>query len=596
MGITAEQYQAIIDTTNAASLAVAKQPHITIADRIEHWASTQPDAVFLYFEEQVISYGDVNQRAEEYARVAISKGLGKGDVVSLMMTNRPEFFYAWFGMLKLGVITAFINTQAKGAALAHAINTVDSKLLLIGDECLASFTALNDSLDFIVISESDLVDNGFESLAVAQSALSADIIYYKGLRAGLTGADLCCYIFTSGTTGLPKASLITHGKWINTGVRWCAMAGSNSDDIFYCVLPLFHGAGLMSMFSTVIATGAPCVLRRKFSASKFWLDIANYQVTCFIYVGEICRYLTNMPAVEQEKDNQLKYVIGSGMGVDVWPKFVQRFGSHLRIFEGWGSTEANCNMANVDNTPGACGRVPFVERNILRHVKYDIETGTHLRGDNGFLIEAEPGEVGEMLGWVSMGNGTVISPFDGYSNTCANEEKLLRNVFEQGDCWFRTGDLMRCDQQRYFYFVDRIGDTFRWKSENVSTTEVEQQLSLYSDAELISVYGVKVPQQEGRAGMAGITMKLGYEFDAKTFYTIVAANLPSYAQPLFVRICMQMDMTETFKLRKIDYQRQGYNPNKFSDQLFVLDKANQTFSAYNSALLNTLRIAEYESE
>ncbi len=596
MGITAEQYQSIIDTTNAASIEVAKQPHITIADRIEHWASVQPNAVFLYFEQQVISYGDVNRRAEDYARLAISKGLVKGDVVSLMMTNRPEFFYAWFGMLKLGVITAFINTQAKGAALAHAINTVDSKLLLIGDECLASFTALNDSLDFIVIPESDLVDNQFESFAATQALLNADIVYHKGLRAGLTSADLCCYIFTSGTTGLPKASLITHGKWINTGVRWCAMAGSNSDDIFYCVLPLFHGAGLMSMFSTVIATGAPCVLRRRFSASKFWLDIASHQVTCFIYVGEICRYLTNIPAVEQEKNNQLKYVIGSGMGVDVWPKFVQRFGSHLRIYEGWGSTEANCNMANVDNTPGACGRVPFVERNILRHVKYDIETDTHIKDENGFLIEADIGEVGEMLGWVSMGNGTVISPFDGYSNTGANEKKLLRNVFEQGDCWFRTGDLMRCDQQRYFYFVDRIGDTFRWKSENVSTTEVEQQLSLYSDAELISVYGVKVPQQEGRAGMVGITMKPGREFDTKTFYALVAANLPSYAQPLFVRVCAQMDMTETFKLRKIDYQRQGYNPNEFSDQLFVLDKANQTFSAYNNALLNRLGIAEYESE
>jgi fatty-acyl-CoA synthase len=595
MGITAEQYQAIIDTTNAASLAVAKQPHITIADLIEHWASTQPDAVFLYFEEQLISYDEVNQRAEEYARVAISKGLGKGDVVSLIMTNRPEFFYAWFGMLKLGVITAFINTQAKGVALAHAINTVDSKFLIVGSECLASVTALNHSVDFIVIPDANLVDNQFESLAVAQSALSADIIYHKGLRAGLTGADLCCYIFTSGTTGLPKASLITHSKWINTGVRWCAMAGSNRDDIFYCVLPLFHGAGLMSMFSTVIATGAPCVLRRKFSASKFWLDIANYQVTCFIYVGEICRYLTNMPAVEQEKDNQLKYVIGSGMGVDVWPRFVQRFGSHLRIYEGWGSTEANCNMANVDNTPGACGRVPFVERNILRHVNYDVETDAHIKDDYGFLIEAEPGEVGEMLGWVNMGNGTVISPFDGYSNTAANEAKLLRNVFEQGDCWFRTGDLMRCDKQRYFYFVDRIGDTFRWKSENVSTTQVEQQLSVYSDVELVSVYGVKIPQHEGRAGMAALTMRPSCEFDAKAFYTIVVDSLASYAQPQFVRVCAQMDMTETFKLRKIDYQRQGYNPAAFSDQLFVLDKANKTFSAYSVALLTVLGITEYES-
>jgi fatty-acyl-CoA synthase len=595
MGISAEQYQAVIDKTNAASIAVAKQPHITIADRIEHWANVQPDAVFLYFEQQVISYGEVNQQAEEYARVAISKGLVKGDVVSLMMTNRPEFFYAWFGMLKLGVVTAFINTQSKGAALAHAINTVNSKLLLIGDECLGSFTEINDNLDFIVIPESNQVDNPFESIIDAQAGLSVDIVYHKDLRMGLTGSDLCCYIYTSGTTGLPKASIITHGKWINTGERWCAMAGSSSDDIFYCVLPLFHGAGLMSMFSTVIATGAPCLLRRKFSASNFWLDIADYGVTCFIYVGEICRYLINTPAVKEEQNNQLKYVIGSGMGVDVWSKFVQRFGSHLRIYEGWGSTEANCNMANVDNTPGACGRVPFVERNILRHVKYDIETDTHPQDDNGFLIEAKPDEVGEMLGWVSMGNGTVISPFDGYSNSVASEKKLLRNVFERGDCWFRTGDLMRCDSQRYFYFVDRIGDTFRWKSENVSTTEVEQQLSLYDEAELISIYGVKIPQQEGRAGMAAITMKLGCAFDANTFYAIVAANLPSYAQPLFVRVCAHMDMTATFKLRKIDYQRQGYNPNAFTDQLFLLDKANQTYTAYNSDLLNALGFAEYEN-
>jgi fatty-acyl-CoA synthase len=172
---------------------------------------------------------------------------------------------------------------------------------------------------------------------------------------------------------------------------------------------------------------------------------------------------------------------------------------------------------------------------------------------------------------------------------------LLRNVFEQGDCWFRTGDLMRCDKQRYFYFVDRIGDTFRWKSENVSTTQVEQQLSVYSDVELVSVYGVKIPQHEGRAGMAALTMRPSCEFDAKAFYTIVVDSLASYAQPQFVRVCAQMDMTETFKLRKIDYQRQGYNPAAFSDQLFVLDKANKTFSAYSVALLTVLGITEYES-
>ena len=602
MKLTRDEYQAVIDRTNQVSLEVAMQVDTTIADLVEKWAQLTPDAIFIYYNNRSVSYRQVNERADEFAGIALSRGISKGDTVALMMENRPAFFYVWFGMLKIGAVTALINTEAKARAVTHAVTTVDSKLAFVGTECMACYRSgdrLFDTVPTIEILDDDVAGQQYHAepgLISYEQALhdAGDSRYEKSVRTGLKNSAIACYMFTSGTTGLPKAALITHSKWISTGQRWLVMSDLNSKDIFYCVLPIFHGAGLMSMFSTVLALGATCVLRRKFSASNFWSDVAAYNVTSFIYVGEICRYLTTRPEVPEEKDHKLRVIFGAGMGGDVWNRFTQRFGEHIKIYEGWGSTESNCSLSNLDNTPGSCGRIPYWNKTFMRMVRYSVELEDYQRNEQGLCIEAGAQEVGELLGQVHDAQGNTVSPFDGYSDDSASAKKLLHDVFEKGDCWFSTGDLFRYDEQGYFYFVDRMGDTFRWKSENVSTTEVAHQLSAYRDAELINVYGVKVPGTEGRAGMAALVMVAGKSFDPQAFYAVASANLSSFAMPLFVRIVQQMDMTGSYKLRKVDLQRQGYDPTRYADQLFVLDHQQKTYSPFSEQGLRALGVSPFE--
>jgi fatty-acyl-CoA synthase len=280
------------------------------------------------------------------------------------------------------------------------------------------------------------------------------------------------------------------------------------------------------------------------------------------------------------------------MGIDVWTRFTDRFGSHFRIFEGWGATESNGNMMNYDNRPGSCGRIPFKELTHVRLVRYNPETESHPRDAEGRMIECNPEEVGEIICQISRADGTIISPFEGYTYPEESRKKVLADVFEVGDRWWRSGDLMRRDADDYFYFVDRIGDTFRWKAENVSTTEVAQQLSsAYPDAEMINVYGVHVPGHGGQAGMAAVVMKEGHAFDAARFYQVATERLPHYAVPLFIRLSDQAHMTANFKLRKVDLRSQGFDPAKVADPLFALSHQQQRYIPLDDAALVALGIA-----
>ncbi len=600
MGMTRDEYQTIIDNTNQASVNVAMQRDITIADCFEGLTEQHPDKYFLIFEDHHFSYADINNSANNYAKVLLKAGVTKGDSVALMMENRVEFFYAWLGILKIGAVAALINTEAKTKAVSHAVTTVDSRFAFVGIECYPRYATGDERLFKIPVV---VVDDAFARSDV-MAALPATVLsddaaladaasqsFDKSVRGDLNNTDNACYIFTSGTTGLPKAAYITHFKWLSTGHRWLAMAPINEDDIFYCTIPIFHGAGLMSLFSAVLAVGSHGILRRKFSARNFWKDIAKYKITVAIYVGELCRYMLQTPVCDEEKNHTLRIMLGSGMGVDIWEDFQARFGEHILIREGWGATESNCNMSNFDNRPGSCGRVPYWEKTFMRLVAYDVENDCHVLDDNGFCTLAGVNNPGELLGQVNTGSGQVVSPFDGYTDAEATEKKLLRNVFEKGDCWFRSGDLFREDDEGYFYFVDRIGDTFRWKSENVSTTEVAHQLADYADAEMINIYGVKVPNAEGRAGMAAVVMQQGKTFDGAHFYSIAKNNLQPYAMPLFVRVVSAADLTGTYKLRKVDLLREAYNPARFGDPLFVLDNNSATYTPYSEQALANLGVA-----
>ncbi|KMM85418.1 fatty-acyl-CoA synthase [Pseudomonas taetrolens] len=586
-----EQTQALLDLRSAASAQIKPADLYTLADRLEAQAQSAPERTFLIYGTQTFSYGEVDAQAHRMAHVFYSKGLRPGDVCAIAMENRPGFFFSWFGLVKLGVVVAFINTQVSGKPLVHALESTAAKAVVVGEECLANLRATDDVPDVPWWLIPDLenpwdgelptcVDGGF----AAQLAQAPATPFPREVRAAVTAESTTLLIFTSGTTGLPKAARYSHMRWMSSGDVMEVTLGATCDDVFYCCLPLYHGAAATSVTSTALRVGASIVVRRKFSVREFWQDVRRNQITVFQYIGEICRYLLNQPPVAGEREHSLRYMLGAGLTPESWQRWLERFGP-IQVFEGWGATEANANLINVDNYVGSCGRVPDWSRTNLRLVRYDVESDTHPRDEQGFYQLCQPGEVGEAMGFIvnhpQMGGGR----FEGYTSDAATESKIRRDVFQPGDAYWSSGDLLRYDDDGYFYFVDRIGDTFRWKSENVSTLEVADTLSDLPGLELINVYGVQVPEHEGRAGMAAILMQPGQNFDPKAFYDLTEARLPRYAAPMFVRVSAAADLTSTFKLRKVDLQRQGYAPGLFADPLFVRDESTRTYQPYSLQVL-----------
>jgi fatty-acyl-CoA synthase len=321
-------------------------------------------------------------------------------------------------------------------------------------------------------------------------------------------------------------------------------------------------------------------LRRKFSASHFWDHVADHDCTVFVYIGELCRYLLNQPSHSKERAHRLRLGFGNGLRPDVWTEFQERF-SVPNILEFYGSTEGNVSMFNFDGQPGAIGRVPpYLQRNFaVRLVRFDVEAEEVIRGDDGLCILCEPGEAGEAVGLIQ---DDARHNFSGYADKAASEKKILRDVLQHGDAWFRTGDLMRQDKDGYFYFVDRIGDTFRWKGENVSTTEVAQTIARYPGVAEVNVYGVKVDASDGRAGMAAITPTAA--FNIKGLPAFLEQELPAYARPLFVRIQPALETTGTFKYRKVDLVRDGFDPAKIEQTPFVLHPGERRYVPITPAL------------
>jgi len=597
MAVPREQTQAKYDLLSSGVMKQTPEQTYTVADRFEELAEAKGGNVFLIDGDTKVTYAELNRHANRYADVARTLGMKRGDVGAVMIENRPEFFYAWLGLAKIGAIAALINTQAKDKALQHVLEVAGAKVLFLGAECAHLYreagVAIPNMHTLVVDDGKPATDlpRGTESLST-YLAKANDANPPASLRDGVIGEHPFWYVYTSGTTGLPKAAIISHMRWLGVGDGWKAMLGITENDVFYCFLPLFHGAAGMSLVSNAISAGAAIVLKRKFSASQFWPDVRKHKVTTLQYIGEVMRYLVNRPVEPDEKNHTLKRMTGAGMTRDVWTRFEERFGK-VEIYEGWGATESNCNMINVDNVKGACGRLPFRDRTNARLVRFDVEREDYVRDDKGFLVECQPGEVGELIGMVIKLPGIGAGRFEGYTDPVATEKKIMRNVFAEGDAWYRSGDLFTRDADDYYYFVDRIGDTFRWKSENVSTTEVAEALSVYESAELINIYGVKVPEHEGRAGMAAIQLTAGSRFDPKAFYELCTEKLPHYAVPLFVRVSEQSDITVTFKLRKVDLKKQGYDPEAFPDPLYVLDHASKTYVPYSAEALQRLGVKPF---
>jgi fatty-acyl-CoA synthase len=408
-------------------------------------------------------------------------------------------------------------------------------------------------------------------------------------RAGLTAKEVALYIYTSGTTGMPKAARITHMRAQLYMRAFAGATGGNAEDKVYCALPLYHSTGGLCGVGAALLNGGTLVLRRKFSASHFWDDIADQDCTIFVYIGELCRYLVNQPPHPKERAHHLRLAFGNGMRPEVWTEFQTRFGVP-EILEFYGSTEGNVSMFNFDGQPGAIGRVPpyLRSRFSVKLVRFDVEAEAPVRGPDGLCIESALGEVGEAVGLIG---ADARSNYTGYADKAASDRKVLRDVFEKGDAWFRTGDLMRQDADGYFYFVDRIGDTFRWKGENVSTTEVAEAVSRYPGVAEANVYGVSVGKLDGRAGMVSITA--GNGFDLQGLRAFLRQELPGYARPIFVRIDPAIDTTGTFKYRKLDLVRDGFDPSRIEHAVYFDDPVEQRYAQITPALYARIQNGEF---
>ena len=598
-----EQTQAKLDLRSVAASRIKPAQHYTVAERLETQVDRFGERDFLIYGGQRFSYREVDERANQYAHTFLARGIQPGDVCAMALENRPDFFFCWFGLTKIGAVTAFINYHLKGRALLHALEATAAKAVVIGEECLDSFLETEQTADYprwlVTDSENpvdrsslpDSLDQSFQDQVMAAPRSRPD----PSLRAGIKAEDDMLYIFTSGTTGLPKAAKYSHMRWMTSGDVMQVTLEVSPEDVFYCCLPLYHGAAATSVTSTALAAGAAIVFRRKFSASQFWTDVRGNRVSIFQYIGEICRYLLNKPAQPDDRNHNLRCMLGAGLSRDVWSRWVERFGE-LDIFEGWGATEANAATLNVDNRVGSCGRVPFWDKTNLRLLKFDIESQTHVRDAAGRYVHCQPGEVGEAVGFIVDHPEIGAGRFEGYTSTEATEKKILRHVFAENDAWWASGDLLRYDEDGYCYFVDRIGDTFRWKSENVSTLEVADALGDFPGLELINIYGVLVPGHEGRAGMAAVLMQPGQRFDPQAFHAFAVERLPHYAVPMFVRVSAMADMTTTFKLRKIDLQRQGYDPALFSDPLYIKDDAAGSYAPFSAEALARAGLPPFAGE
>lgn len=539
-----------------------------LPDLIEATIAENPSQPAIRFEGAIWSYAEFDAYACRVAHWAKAQGLKQGDCVALFMLNRPEYLAIWFGLSKIGVVTALLNNQLTGHALAHCVNVAGARHLIIDHE----ITQLADgaAAHFENTPERWVQGGEAASFDAALNAQPATPIA-RSARAGLKAGDEALKIYTSGTTGLPKAARITHARAMYYLLVFSRGNNATSDDVMFMTLPLYHSTGGLCGVGFALTTGGMLALEKSFSRSVFWNRVRESGATYVMYVGELCRFLLNAPEEPGERDHRVKAFVGNGLRPDVWQRFVDRF-AIPRIMEFYGSTEGNVGLANFDGKVGAIGRIPpYLKRRFnVRLVAFDNDSEMPLRLANGRCRESRDGEIGEAIGRIS-GDDPRFR-YDGYANAPeATRKKVLTDVFEDGDRWFRTGDLMTRDAAGYYYFVDRIGDTFRWKSENVSTSEVASVLGHHPDVRQANVYGVPVPGYDGKAGMAAVLLSGSADMSALSAY--VEAELPYFARPQFLRVINEegADLTGTFKLKKTDLVEDGFDPDRISDRLYVWD-------------------------
>ncbi|MFX1479498.1 MAG: long-chain-acyl-CoA synthetase [Promethearchaeota archaeon] len=540
---------------------------VSLGKCLERNAIKYHDNKALLYEDEEYTYKELNEWINRYANFFLSLDVEKGEIINVFLENRPDLMFIMAAMSKIGTIGSLINTKQRATTLKHSLKLNPVRIYIIGEELIEPFEDVREELE--LTSEDKLyflIDNGEKDIPEGfldlKKLIKNQDIKNPPTTADILGKETYVFIFTSGTTGLPKAAHIRNIHTVGSILGWGKMAlNMQPDDIYYISLPIYHSNALHLGWASAISNGAAVALARRFSVSNFWKDIHKFKATCFNYIGEICRYLYNQPPSLDDRKHTVYKIAGNGLRPEIWKEFKERFGIR-EVYEHYGMTEMQgmfCNYLNLDCTIGVC-------LNDYAIVKYDVDNDEPVRGEDGFLQMVEEGEAGLFL-------MKIRDPytFAGYTSKSASKQKLIENAFEEGDIWLYSGDLIRSIGYGHAQFVDRLGDTFRWKGENVSTSEVEDIISSFEEVEHSSVYGVQIPGTEGRAGMASIFSNKPHEtFNFNKFIKVVNKNLPNYAIPLFVRFLSKLSTTDTYKILKSEMKKIGFNIRKTDDPIYIL--------------------------
>jgi len=557
-----------------ATAPIEANPQRILPGVIEELAQNQGAAEALISTRGTLTFRALAERANRYARWALAQNLAKGETVCLMMPNRPDYMAIWLGITSVGGVVSLINTQLRGPSLAHCIDIVAPKHLIVAAELIEEFRSATLSSRPVVWSHGGRAPLRIDLEVERFSAAALTVAE----RRSVTTADRALTIYTSGTTGLPKAANVSHHRLMQWSFWFAGLMDTGPEDRMYDCLPMYHSIGGVVATGAVLVRGGSVVIREKFSAREFWTDITDWDCTLFQYIGELARYLVNAPDQPRQRKHRLRMACGNGLRADVWRKFQDRF-EIPKILEFYAATEGTVSLYNVEGKIGAVGRVPsfLAHRLPLELVQFDTVAGAPARDQDGRCIRCETDEIGEAIGRIGKGG-----EFEGYTSAAETERKILRDVSEPGDAWYRTGDLMRRDAGGFYYFIDRIGDTFRWKGENVATSEVAAALLAFPGIAEASVYGVAVPGTEGAAGMATLVADSALDFAELRHH--LRRHLPAYARPLFLRLKDRIDVTGTFKQNKTSLAREGFDLTVVRDPIYFDDPARDAYVPLDAAL------------
>lgn len=569
--------------------------HVNYPLLVEHAAAKFPQRPLIKYQDTTLSFQGFNQRANQIAHYLSEIGIKEGDVVALFMENRPEYLIYLTAISKTGAVAALINNAQTGKVLIHSLNLVSPKAIITGEEVLAP---LDEVLSELTVDKSPFIvpdaeftgaKDGFKhEYTNIEEASSKHPTTNLPQTQLISGEASCLYIYTSGTTGLPKASIQKHRKIAGVTIGLGMMLGRvRRSDTIYSSLPLYHATALFFSWLPAIANGASVAIRRKFSASEFWHDVVKYDATVFVYIGELCRYLLNQPPSSLDKQHRIRMVSGNGLRPDLWDEFKERF-AIKEIREFYGSSEGNLACYNLMNQKQTMG----MTLGSYAIVEVDTETEEPVRNSKGYLVKSKPGTPGLLLGRI-----TKATPFEGYTDPKKNESKILKNAFKKGDAWFNTGDMVKDLGFRHLQFVDRTGDTFRWKGENVSTGQVEMIVNQFPGISEGITYGVEIPNTNGRAGMVAIKQENPEEeLDLQGLYQYLARELPKYAVPVFVRTLSSVDATGTFKYQRNTLKQEAFRAASFAnkeDKVFVALPGNDGYSDLDADTLKGIEENQY---